>query len=148
MKIALLLAVLLLAPTVGSDVEELAWMSGCWKMDGENSDSFILESWGKPYGMMVGTSQMVRSGKTRSFEFLRIEKRKEGIFYVAKPSSANSETSFKLTSQSENQVVFENPEHDFPKRISYTREGEVMTANVSAGKKGFTLKYKNVVCNK
>ena len=96
--------------------------------------------------MMLGTGQTIRNGRTTGFEFLRIEKRGEKIFYVARPAKAKSETSFELTSYKENNAVFENPTHDFPKKISYSREGEKMTAIVSAGEQGFTLGFKKVGC--
>ena len=127
-------------------VENFEWMSGCWKRDGRNAESFVVESWGKAHDMMLGTGQTIRNGRTTGFEFLRIEKRGEKIFYVARPAKAKSETSFELTSYKENNAVFENPTHDFPKKISYSREGEKMTAIVSAGEQGFTLGFKKVGC--
>ena len=147
MKVVLLIVTFLVFPA-GSEVEKLSWMSGCWKTPGENPKSFVIESWGKPYGMMVGTGQTVREGKTTGYEFLRIEKRGEKIFYVARPARAKTETSFELTSYKQNSAVFENPEHDFPKKISYSRQGDRMKARVSAGERGFTLDFKKVDCAK
>lgn len=40
--------------------------------------------------------------------------------YVATPLDADQPTTFTCTKQTENEWVFENPEHDFPKRIIYT----------------------------
>jgi hypothetical protein len=46
---------------------------------------------------------------------------KEGIFYTSTVEDQNNKqpTSFKLTSGNNNVFVFENPQHDFPKRIVY-----------------------------
>ena len=38
---------------------------------------------------------------------------------------------FKLTTLEENRAVFENPEHDFPTKIVYERDGDMLTAIVS-----------------
>ena len=45
----------------------------------------------------------------------------EGIFYTSTVENQNNRqpTSFKLTSGKNNIFVFENPQHDFPKRIVY-----------------------------
>ncbi len=99
-------------------LENLNWIAGCWRSNEKGSVS--AERWTKPSGkMMLGTSQMVKNGKTLSFEFLRIVQTENGIFYISKPSENNAETSFKLIKFTKNQVIFENPEHDFPQRIIY-----------------------------
>ena len=53
-----------------------------------------------------------------AFEFLRIEERADGVFYVAQPGG-RPPTEFKLTKLEGNSVVFENPQHDHPKIIRY-----------------------------
>jgi hypothetical protein len=40
--------------------------------------------------------------------------------YLATPLDAEQSTTFVCTKQSESEWVFENPQHDFPKRITYT----------------------------
>jgi hypothetical protein len=40
--------------------------------------------------------------------------------YLATPLDAEQSTTFTCTKQTETEWVFENPEHDFPKRIIYT----------------------------
>jgi hypothetical protein len=64
----------------------------------------------------------VRGERTPAFEFLRIEARTDGIYYVASPSGRPA-TPFKLRQFSKDRVVFENRAHDFPQRIAYWREG-------------------------
>jgi hypothetical protein len=69
----------------------------------------------------------VSQGKTQDFEYLRLELRPEGIFYVAVPSG-KKETSFRLsgrTRDGENEIfTFENPVDEFPQRIIYRRGSE------------------------
>ena len=50
---------------------------------------------------------------------LRIETRPDGIYYVAHPRAKSPGTDFKLVRSDRGQGVFENPSHDFPKRIIY-----------------------------
>jgi hypothetical protein len=68
---------------------------------------------------MLGMSRTVANEKTVEYEFIVLRQDANGdIFYVAKPSG-QPEASFKLTRGSATEAVFENPEHDFPQRISY-----------------------------
>jgi hypothetical protein len=60
----------------------------------------------------------VKEGRTISFEFLRIEATADAITYWASPRGRPA-TPFKLIEQSNKRVVFENTEHDFPRRIIY-----------------------------
>jgi hypothetical protein len=63
-------------------------------------------------------------GKTQDFEYLRLELRPEGVFYVAVPSG-KKETSFRLsgsTRDGDSEIfTFENPVDEFPQRIIYRR---------------------------
>ena len=118
-------------------IEDLGWMAGCWEKKGKTEGSLISEHWTKPAGMMLGIARTVRNGKVRAFEYLRIIKKGSSIYYVAKPSSAKTETLFKLTSLKNKHVVFENPEHDFPQRIVYALADEqTMSVRVEADKNG------------
>ena len=87
-------------------VEDLEWMAGCWQQNGKNADSFISEQWTRPFGMMIGTNRTVRDGKVRAFEYMRIESRDNGVYFVARPSGAANETGFRLLSLKKKKVVF------------------------------------------
>jgi len=85
-------------------------------------------------GSMLGMSRTVGGDKTIEFEYLRIEQREDGIYYVAHPRARCPGTDFKLTRLSSSEAVFENPQHDFPKRIIYRKTSEdALTASIDAG---------------
>lgn len=71
-------------------------------------------------GTMVGISRTVVRDTTRSWEFLRIAHHGDRLAYVATPSG-QAETVFPVVSITDTVVTFENPQHDFPQRISYRR---------------------------
>ena len=99
-------------------LNELSWLVGCW---GWTNDKYErLEYWMRPAGkMMLGISHTISRGKTVEYEYLHISQEEEGsIYFVAKPSG-QSRTSFKLIKCQPGEVIFENPEHDFPQRIIY-----------------------------
>ena len=60
----------------------------------------------------------------QSYEFLRIERRADGVYYVAAPSG-QKEDAFKLvsitTDDKDTIFTFSNPQHDFPQTIIYRR---------------------------
>ena len=79
---------------------------------------------------MLGMSRTVAGEKTLFFEYLRLELRPDGIFYVAHPK-ARPGVDFKLVKLEGQSAVFENLEHDFPKRILYRRNPDgSLTARV------------------
>ena len=108
----------------GGTIADLAWMAGDWQTD-PMGRAVSEEHWTRPAGgSMIGVSRTLVGDRTVSFEFLRIEVRGESIFYVASPKGRCPATDFKLTRVSGQEAVFENPEHDFPKRIIYRKNSE------------------------
>ena len=106
----------------GSPLDGLAWMAGCWKS--ERGGMIVEEQWMAPAGgAMLGTSRTVRDGRVVEFEFLEIRARADGVDYVAHPSG-QATTAFRLTAPAADgrDAVFENPGHDFPRRIVYRHE--------------------------
>jgi hypothetical protein len=103
-------------------LDDLAWLAGCWKDD--RGQRVRDEYWTRAAGeSMFGIGRAVRDGRTTEFEFMRIREEKGDIFYTSKPSG-QPEASFKLVKASENEAVFENPQHDFPQRIIYRRQSD------------------------
>jgi hypothetical protein len=73
---------------------------------------------------MLGISRTVADGKTVEFEFTRIHQEPSGeIFFTAKPSG-QPEATFKMIKGSANEVIFENPQHDFPQRVIYRLQSD------------------------
>jgi hypothetical protein len=108
----------------GWTIADLGWMAGDWQTDPKGR-AVSEEHWTRPAGgSMIGVSRTLVGDRTASFEFLRIEVRGESIFYVASPQGRCPATDFKLTRLSGQEAVFENPEHDFPRRIIYRKNLE------------------------
>ena len=73
---------------------------------------------------MLGISRTVADGKTVEFEFTQIRQDEKGdIFFIAKPSG-QAEAKFKMIKGNVNEVIFENPQHDFPQRVIYRLQGD------------------------
>ena len=121
---------------------DLAWIAGDWQT-APGDRRLIEEHWTNAAGaMMMGMSRTVAGEKTVEFEYLRIEQRGDGIYYVAHPKARCPGTDFKLTRASANEVVFENPQHDFPKRIIYRKGADdSLTASVDGGEGSKAISY-------
>jgi hypothetical protein len=100
-------------------INQLEWLAGHWRM--EKAGRVIDEQWMAPVGgLMLGMSRTVVRGKVSEHEFMQIREGPGGaLFYIAQPSG-QKEAAFQGVSLSGNAVIFENPQHDFPRRISYT----------------------------
>lgn len=104
-----------------ADVAQLRWLAGCWEL--RTATRVTHEQWMAPLGgMMLGISRTVVRDTVREFEQLRIQTKNGVPTYIAKPSG-QAESSFAATSVSDTSVVFDNPAHDFPQRISYRKAG-------------------------
>jgi hypothetical protein len=112
-------------------IGDMSWLAGAW-VGTRSSGSSIEERWSPPLGgAMLAVSRSVNtSGKMVAFEYLRIVERDGGLVYVAQPGGAKG-TDFVLTElvtpsgtgsgtgSGITRAVFENPRHDYPKRIVY-----------------------------
>lgn len=96
----------------------LAWLSGTW--GGTLGTSTIEERWTPAEGgSMLGTSRTLRNTAVASFEFLCIAERGGSLVYSAMPNGRAPATDFLLTAIDATSATFENPGHDYPKKIRY-----------------------------
>ena len=100
-------------------IGDLEWLAGAW-VGTRSSGSSIEERWSPPLGgAMLAMSRTVNTGgKMVAFEYLRVVERDGGLVYIAQPGG-KTPTEFVLTEIGANRAVFENPRHDYPKRIVY-----------------------------
>jgi CubicO group peptidase (beta-lactamase class C family) len=125
-----------LAPKV--TVTDFSWLLGTWKHEATNSTTF--ESWRKLSDKTLeGESWRVNKATQQKVfgEALLLAEMGGEIFYLPKTSDNPMPIAFKLTSSNANEVVFENPKHDFPQKIHYKRNADgSVTAVVSGAMNG------------
>src|SRR6185436_5406025 len=125
-------------------ISELSWITGDWQTAAGGKRQ-IEEHWTAPsVDSMIGMGRTIAGGKTVEFEYLRIEQRADQIYYVANPKGRCPGTDFKLTRLAGQEATFENPEHDFPKRIIYRKNTDgSLTASIDggAGTKSMSFAY-------
>ncbi|NJM53119.1 MAG: hypothetical protein HC846_06835 [Blastocatellia bacterium] len=120
MKIGKVLLVVLMffscVSVFAQNTEQLNFFAGTWKREGRES----YENWEKSGdSAFKGRAYKVADGKENLSETLEIKSIDGKIYYLATALNQNKGATirFALTSSKDNEFVFENPEHDFPKKI-------------------------------
>ena len=128
-------------------LKDLSWIAGRW--EGPQDGGTFEEHWLSPVGgVMIGMGRLTKGDKTLFTEFLRIVETKEGAEYRVS-IHGQPETTFKQTSRSEAEVIFENPTHDFPQKIGYRKVKDGLLAWIEGNQGGkpekmeFRLKAKS-----
>src|SRR5688572_5864887 len=99
-------------------LEQMSWLAGTWSVS--NATTTIEERWTPASGgSMLGISRTSRNPSVTAFEFLCIAERHGGLVYTAMPNARTPATDFQLTAIDDTSATFENPSHDFPKKIRY-----------------------------
>jgi DNA-binding beta-propeller fold protein YncE len=132
--VTLLATGLAAATASAASLSDLSFMSGCWKGKLAKGGT-VEERYNAPTaGLMLGTSHTIENDKTRYFEFIRIEQKGEEVWMTPMPGGKAS-VSFKLVRLEGKRAVFENLEHDFPKRIIYgLKEDGTLLARIEGDK--------------
>jgi hypothetical protein len=113
---------------------QLGWLAGAWS--GDDRGTLNEEVWMAPAGTsMLAMHRDTAGGKTTGFEFLRIEQDPGELVYRAMPEGRPA-TDFRRVAQGPSCIVFENPEHAFPRRILYWREGASLHARIEGTRQG------------
>ncbi len=113
---------------------EFGWLSGHWcsERDGVRIEEFWLPAAGD---VALGVGRTVKGGRTTSFEFMRIQTRGGETSLVA-VLEGQAPTSFPLTQSGADWARFENPRHDFPKRIEFRRTESGLHTEIAGPGKG------------
>ena len=124
-------------------LQDIGWLAGHWQLTA--GATCLEEQWTTASSnLLIGMSRTVTGGRSTSFEFVRIEARADGIYYVAQPGG-KPPVDFKLASDSATDLVFVNPGHaDHLKQVIYRREANGnLTARIEGdnGGKAFSENY-------
>ena len=122
--------------TTPTELQPVAFLSGCWLGLSDNGVTVIEERWSPPSeNFMIGTTRFMQDGRTTSFEFGHMHAEEGGgVVYTPYPSGNRSEHTFALTESSPGQAMFEAPDHDYPKRIRYRlTDGGGLRAQIDGG---------------
>ncbi len=116
------------------DFKKLNWLEGTWYRTNNKAGQSGTERWFKssPYEIR-GFGVTLKGQDTLFVENLRIVINEDRIYYVADVPENQQPVFFKLTEITKTGFVFENPDHDFPKKIVYQAANNILKATVSGG---------------
>lgn len=122
--ILLLLAIVSCKNTESTEkgkIKSANWLLGKWAT--QTADGNLSESWKKLNdSTFQGESFFIKGKDTLHFESIVMQQKGEDLFYNATVKGQNEDKAvpFKLILIDEKQLVFENPKHDYPQKITYT----------------------------
>jgi uncharacterized protein YciI len=120
------------------------FLEGTWKKD--NTEEY--ERWDKAgQNRLKGISYTLVDGNQKISEYLEIVQEKKKVIYKATVLSQNNGNTIPFTLRLVGKsYIFENPKHDFPKKIQYTRTGDhSLLVQVSDGdKNGFSAHFTKI----
>ena len=108
----------------------LEFMSGCWS--GPAGDGVTIEEYyTRPSAnVMLGVTRYVRGDRVTAFEFTSFVREDSAIVVTPRPEGQQP-AEFRMTRLEKGAAVWENPQHDFPRLISYKKmSGDTLVARI------------------
>jgi hypothetical protein len=119
-------------------IKKADWLIGDWK--NQTLRGVSVESWKKLNdSTFLGKSYVLRGTDTVSAEHIRLEEHHGNLYYIptVKNQNEGKPITFTMTGSSATGLIFENPAHDFPQKITYSRiNKDSLVAEISGTYKG------------
>jgi len=121
--------------------ENFDWLTGNWIRTNDAAGVTTFENWKKISTKEYKGEGFTLKGKDTIFkEDMRLSNETEKWKFIV--TGVNEEpTTFQILILEHNRFVAENPQNDFPKRITYFTEGDKLTAFISADKKNISFNF-------
>ena len=121
-----------------TELEKASWLVGTW--ENKSSEGDAMEIWKKENdSTLLGASYFIMGKDTASTELISLHQTGKDVFYVPTIPDQNGglPVEFKLTKSDNNSLVFENPAHNFPQKITYTKiTNDSLVAEISGKQQG------------
>ena len=101
------------------------WLLGQWKNTSE--EGIIAENWSQPNDSnLIATSFYIKEEDTLHFENIILKEKEGELVYETTIKGQNNDKTivFPLLSETENELVFENLQNDYPQKIKYQRNSK------------------------
>jgi Domain of unknown function (DUF6265) len=127
------------------------WLIGDWKNQSE--EGILNETWSKPNdSTLVAGSFFIKEKDTLHFENSTLKEKEGELIYetIIKGQNNDKPILFPLLSETENELVFENLQNDYPQKIKYQRNSKTaITISISGNlaKKAVSEQFKMTKTN-
>lgn len=106
------------------------WMAGTWMM--EDGANWSDEVWMDPRGgIMLGVARSGFGPQLQFWETSQIRIKPDGSLSLFAQPNGKAPSEFPMVLHSEDAIEFANPAHDYPQRIRYWRQGQLLMAEIS-----------------
>jgi hypothetical protein len=135
--IAAIALLALATPAAAQEPQLPAWMAGCWQM--ADGDQWADECWMTPRdGVMLGAGRSGTGAELITWEAMQIilepAAAREGatatLTFWASPNGGER-TAFAQAPSSQPGITFVNLANEYPQRIRYWRDGDLLRAEIS-----------------
>jgi hypothetical protein len=128
-------AALLLLPLAAGAADLPAFLTGCWA--GTSGAITFEEVWTRPAGgSLMGISRTFKGQRIIESEFMRVDLRGGELVFTPRIGTRQAPVEFRMKSQTDTEVVFENAAHDFPQRVIYRAGAGGLTGRIEGTTKG------------
>lgn len=121
-----------------NELKKAVWLLGSWQQ--KSAKGITTESWQKLNDSTYQAQSYELRGKdTVSAETIRLEQHGSNLYYIPTVKNQNDgkPVIFTSTKSGAGKLIFENPTHDFPQKISYTQiSKDSLLAEISGISKG------------
>lgn len=128
-------------------IKTARWLQGQW--ENKSAEGTLIETWKKANDSTYnGQSYFLKGKDTIHYETIVLQQIGDQLNYnaIVKGQNNDKPVTFILTETEENQLVFENPTHDYPQKISYTQVSkDSLVAEISGIQAGKTSSEKYIM---
>lgn len=106
------------------------WLAGTWSM--EQGAAWADEMWTTPRGnMMLGLARLGFGADVEVWQSTRIVRKPDGSLSYIAQTKGGAAVEYPAVVDSPYAIEFANPGHDFPQRIRFWREGQLLMIELS-----------------
>lgn len=118
------------------------WLLGEWV--NQSQEGFITENWVQPNdSTLTANSFYIKEEDTLHFENIILKEKEGELVYETTIQGQNNDKPivFPLLSETENELVFENLQNDYPQKIKYQRNSKTGITISISGKQAKKIVY-------
>jgi hypothetical protein len=122
------------------DFSKLQWLVGEWNRTNTKAGTSGIEKWiQNSNSELQGWGINMKGNDTSFIEKTKLIIKDGSIYYVADVPENKEPVYFRITTITDYSFTCENPQHDFPKKISYVNDGLKLKATISGN--GKSIEY-------
>lgn len=122
-------------------INKASWFIGTWECT--TPEGSLYESWHQTSPeALAGKSYFLNGKDTSLFETVKLIHENNRLHYIVTTANQNNQQPVRFSSISitDNELVFENKEHDFPQIIKYNKiSNDSIVAEISGSKNGKSM---------